>query len=94
MQATQQQAVGRVLNEMKPLIAQAAQQKNCSILLDRSSVVMVNPAMDITPAVVTSLNTKLTTFAFDRTRLDQAQAGAAPPVTQTPPQASPPAKRK
>ena len=97
MQATQQQAVGRVLNEMKPLIAQAAQQKNCAILLDRSSVVMVNPAMDITPAVVTALNGKLTQFAFDRTRLDQpqAQAGAAPPVTQTPAQApSRPATRK
>jgi Skp family chaperone for outer membrane proteins len=90
LQATQQQAVGRVLNEMKPLIAQAAQQRNCAILLDRSSVVMVNPAMDITPGVVTALNGRLTQFAFDRTRLDQPQ-GAAPPVTQTPPQA--PARR-
>ncbi|MDB5445970.1 MAG: hypothetical protein JWQ97_1287 [Phenylobacterium sp.] len=95
MQATQQQAVGRVLNEMKPLIAQAAQQKNCAILLDRSSVVMVNPAMDITPAVVTALNGRLTQFAFERTRLDQPQAGAAPPVTQTPSQApARPATRK
>lgn len=90
MQATQQQAVGRVLNEMKPLIASAAQAQKCAIVLDRSSVVMVNPAMDLTAAVVTGLNGKLTQFAFDRTRLDQGQA--APPVTQTPAQA--PAKRK
>jgi Skp family chaperone for outer membrane proteins len=87
MQATQQQAVGRVLNEMRPLIAQAAQQKSCSIVLDRSAVVMVNPAMDITPGVVTALNAKITQFAFDRTRLDQPQAATTPPVAQVPAQA-------
>jgi hypothetical protein len=62
------------------------------MVVDRSSVIMVNPSMDLTSAVVTSLNGKLTQFAFDRTRLDQGQAAAAPPVTQTPAQA--PAKRK
>jgi Skp family chaperone for outer membrane proteins len=92
MQATQQQAVGRVLNEMKPLIATAAEAKKCAIVVDRCSVVMVNPEMDLTSAVVTALNGKLTQFTFDRTRLDQGQAAAAPPVTQTPAQA--PAKRK
>jgi outer membrane protein len=86
MQATQQQAVGRVLNEMKPLIAGAAQAQRCAIVEDRSSVIMVNPAMDLSPAVVTALNGKLTQFAFERTRLDQPQAGAAPPVTQVPAQ--------
>jgi Skp family chaperone for outer membrane proteins len=92
MQATQQQAVGRVLNEMKPLIATAAQAQRCAIVIDRSAVVLVNPAMDLSPAVVTALNGKLTQFAFERTRLDQPQAGAAPPVTQTPAQR--PATRK
>jgi outer membrane protein len=87
MQDTQQQAVGRVLNEMKPLIAAAAQQQKCSIVLDRSSVIMVNPAMDLSPTVVTGLNAKLTQFAFDRTRLDQGQGAAAPPIAQTPAQA-------
>jgi outer membrane protein len=85
MQATQQQAVGRVINEMRPLIATAAQAQKCTILLDRSAVIMVNPGMDITPAVATALNGKITQFSFDRVRLDQALASAAPPVTQTPP---------
>jgi outer membrane protein len=92
MQATQQEAVGRILNDMKPLIAQAAQAKNCAMLVDRSTVIMVNPAMDLTPTVVTALNGKLTQFAFDRTRLDQTGA-AVPPVTEVPPQAAP-TKRK
>jgi len=95
MQATEQQALGRVANEMQPLVAQAAQQKACSLVLARGGVVAVNPAMDITPGVVTALNAKITQFAFDRTRLDQPQAAAtAPPVTQTPAQAPRPATRK
>jgi len=94
MQATQQQAVGRVLNEMKPLIATAAEGQHCSILLDRSAVIMVNPAMDITPTVVTALNGKFTQFAFDRVHLDQQAAGAAPPVTETPAQARPATRKK
>jgi len=83
MQATQQQAVGRVVNEMRPLIANAAQAQKCAIVIDRSAVVMVNPQMDLTSAVTTALNGKLTQFAFERTRLDTPQA-STPPVTQTP----------
>jgi Skp family chaperone for outer membrane proteins len=82
--ATEQKAVGRIGQEMEPLIRQAYQQKGCSILIQRNAVVIGNPAMDITPAVVTALNGKLTQFAFDRERLDQQAAGAAPPVVQTP----------
>jgi outer membrane protein len=63
---------------MEPLIRQAYQQKNCSVLLQRSAIVIANPAMDITPQVVAALNAKITTFAFDRERLDQALAAPAP----------------
>ena len=86
MQATQQQAVGRVVNEMRPLIANTSQAQKCSIVLERGGVVLVNPAMDLTQPVVTALNGKITQFAFDRTRLDQPQAASTPPVAQTPPQ--------
>jgi outer membrane protein len=92
MQATQQQAVGRVINEMRPLIANAAQAQKCSILVDRSAVILVNPSMDLTNGVVTALNGKITQFAFDRTRLEQ-QASAAPPVTTTPAPARPAARK-
>jgi Skp family chaperone for outer membrane proteins len=79
--ATEQKAVGRIGQEMEPMIRAAYQQKGCSVLLNRQAVVIANPAMDITPSVVTALNAKLTQFAFDRERLDQA---AAPAVAQTP----------
>ena len=94
VQATEQKAVGRIGQEMEPLIRQVYQQKACSLLLQRTAVVIANPAMDITPQVVTALNAKITQFAFDRERLDQ-QTGApqvarpaspsAPPITTTPP---------
>ena len=91
--ATEQKAVSRIGQEMEPLIRQVYQQRNCSILFQRTAVVIANPAMDITPQVITALNAKITQFAFDRERLDQPQAatgvGGAPPIVQTPGPARP-----
>lgn len=75
--ATEQKAIQRVGQELEPLIRQAYQQKQCSILLQRTAVVIANPAMDLTPQLVTALNGKITQFAFDRERLDQQQPAAA-----------------
>ncbi|HEY0437660.1 MAG TPA: OmpH family outer membrane protein [Phenylobacterium sp.] len=88
IQATDQKAENRIFQEMEPLIKQVFQQRACSILLNRGSIVVANPAMDITPQVVTALNGRITQFAFDREHLDQvapgAAAGGAPPIVQTP----------
>lgn len=82
LQATQQKALGRVGQELDPIIRQVYQQRQCSILLQRDALVIANPAMDISPSMMTALNAKITQFAFDRERLDQAAAGpqAAAPV--------------
>ncbi|HEY8570862.1 OmpH family outer membrane protein [Phenylobacterium sp.] len=87
VQATEQKAISRVGNEMEPVIRQVYQQRGCSLLVNRQAVVIANPAMDITPAVVAGLNAKITQFAFDRERLDQAAAAApaARPAAATPP---------
>jgi outer membrane protein len=96
VQATEQKALARVGDEMEPLIRQAYQQKNCSVLLQRTAVVIANPAMDITPQVVAALNTKITQFAFDRERLDQALAApaAARPAAPAPARPAAPAPTK
>ena len=98
--ATEQKAVGRIGQEMEPLIRQVYQQKACSMLLQRTAVVIANPAMDITPQVIAALNAKITQFAFDRERLDGPAAatapGGAPPIVQTPgatPRPAAPVKR-
>lgn len=79
VQATEQKALARIGDEMEPLIRTAYQQKGCSLLLQRNSVVLANPAMDLTPQVVQALNAKITQFAFDREHLDQAVAAPPPP---------------
>jgi outer membrane protein len=94
MQATEQKALGRIGQEMEPLIRQAYQQKGCSMLVNRQAIVIANPAMDLTPAVTTALNGKLTQFAFDREHLDQAGGGGAPEPVTTAPAAPRPATRK
>lgn len=76
MQATQQKALGRVGQELDPILRQVYQQRQCSLLLNRDAVVIANPAMDISQPVVTALNAKIQQFTFDRERLDQAAAPA------------------
>ena len=78
IQATEQKALGRIGQEMEPLIRNVYQQRQCGMLLNRQAIVIANPAMDITQNLVTALNAKITQFAFDRERLDQQQAPAAP----------------
>ncbi|MGZ3376316.1 MAG: OmpH family outer membrane protein [Phenylobacterium sp.] len=98
IQVTGQKVEQRISQEMDPYIRQAYQGKACSILLQRNAVIVGNPAMDITQAVVTGIDGKITTFAFDRERLDQpgvaTPAGGAPPIVQTPGPAPRPAPTK
>ena len=82
--ATQQKALGRVGQELDPIIRQVYQQRQCSLLLNRDAVVIANPAMDISQPVITALNAKITQFAFDRERLDQAATPAQAPAATAP----------
>lgn len=74
LQATQQKAADRILSEIDPVEAQVYQQRNCSVLLSRQSVIAANPAMDITPVVITALNARISALNFERERLDQTVA--------------------
>jgi len=69
--ATEQKAVSRIGAEIQPLVMEVVNSRSCGVLLDGNAVLLANPAMDITGAVVTKLNAKITQFAFDRERLDQ-----------------------
>lgn len=78
VEATEQKSFVRVAQEMDPIVKQVYQQRGCSLLMDRESVMLANPAMDITDGVVAGVNAKIQTFAFDRERLDQQPAPAQP----------------
>jgi outer membrane protein len=76
VEATEQKALARVYQELDTPIKQVYQAQKCSILLDRESVMLANPAMDITSAVVAALDARIKTLTFDRERLDQGVPGA------------------
>lgn len=78
VEATEQKALARVYQELDMPIRQVYQAQKCSILLDREAVMLANPAMDITDAVVAALDARIKTLTFDRERLDQQVPGAAP----------------
>jgi len=76
IEATQQKALSRINDELQPIVRDVFQQRVCSLLLDANSVMLANPAMDITEAAVVKLNAKITQFAFERERLEAAPAQA------------------
>lgn len=76
LEATQQKALARVLQEMDPIAKQQYQARRCAVLLDRESVMLGNPAMDLTAVVVQGLNARIQTFAFERERQPVTPAAA------------------
>lgn len=62
-QGVQLQTIGQAV---EPLVVALYQERGCSILLNRSGVYSLNPAMDITEAVIQRLNTALPSLSFNR----------------------------
>ncbi|MEO8925951.1 MAG: OmpH family outer membrane protein [Caulobacteraceae bacterium] len=77
IQATDQKSINRIAQELDPIARQLYEQRRCSALIDKRSVMMNNPDMDLTSQAVTALNAKIQQFAFDRERLDTAAAAPA-----------------
>jgi outer membrane protein len=70
LQATQEKALNRIAQELDPIAQQLYQQHRCSILINRTAVLLGNPDMDLSQQAVTLLNGKIQQFAFDREHLD------------------------
>jgi outer membrane protein len=71
VKATQDKALNRVAQELEPIAQQLYQTRRCSILLvDKTSVMLANPDMDLTPSAIVALNGKIQQFPFDREHLD------------------------
>lgn len=76
IQATEQKAITRIGQELDPVVRVVYQTSHCSLLLNRDAVMIGNPAMDITPAAIAGLNTRIQQFQFDREHLDTPAPGA------------------
>ncbi|QBX37943.1 OmpH family outer membrane protein [Brevundimonas sp. S30B] len=63
-----------ISNAVEPILIQVYQERGCGILLDRESVFVLNPAMEVTDLVIQRLNTALPTLSFNRLQVPaQAQ---------------------
>ncbi|MBV8593799.1 MAG: OmpH family outer membrane protein [Caulobacteraceae bacterium] len=71
---TERKALDRIAQELQPIAQQLYQQHRCSALIDKGSVMIANPDMDLTGAAVTALNARIQQFPFDREHLDTAAA--------------------
>jgi Skp family chaperone for outer membrane proteins len=72
VKATEDKALNRIAQELEPIAQSLYQQHHCSALLDKGSVMMANPDMDLTGAAVIALNGKIQQFPFDREHLETA----------------------
>jgi Skp family chaperone for outer membrane proteins len=71
LQATRQKALARISTEAQPAIAQAFRAHDCSLLIDRNSVLLGNMSNDLTAEVARGLDAKISTITFERERLAQ-----------------------
>lgn len=55
-----------ISNAVEPILVAVYQERGCGILIDRESVFILNPAMDVTDVVIQRLNTALPTLSFNR----------------------------
>ena len=82
LEQTRQEELRYTLGEQRRLISAAVepilvavyQERGCGLLLDRESVFIMNPAMDVTDTVIERLNTALPTLAFNRLPVPAQQA--------------------
>ncbi len=51
---------------VEPVLVAVYQEKGCGILIDRESVFIMNPAMDVTDVVIQRVNAALPTLTFNR----------------------------
>jgi outer membrane protein len=88
LQATEAKQLQKIAENLDPILKAVYSEKNCGLMLDRNTLYGANPAMDVTPTVITKLNAKITTLTFERERAEQQ---AARPATGTQAAARPPA---
>ncbi len=56
----------KISEAIEPLLVAVYQEKGCGIMIDRESVFILNPAMDVTDTVIQRLNAQLPTLSFNR----------------------------
>ena len=68
-QATEQKAYAQIAKKVKEIIDQIAREQNADVVFDKARVIYVNSAVDVTPTVMSRLNSQMTTISITRERL-------------------------
>ena len=63
---TRAQQINTIATAVDPIIVAVYQERGCGMLVDRESVYVLNPAMDITDTVIERLNSALPSLSFTR----------------------------
>jgi Skp family chaperone for outer membrane proteins len=79
IEATRAKAIDAIGLQLQPVIAAIYTQKGCGLLFDRNTVLGGNMGNDLTAAVVTGLDARLTSITIERENLP-----AAPTATPAP----------
>ncbi len=69
IEKTRSDALATISAQLQPLLAAAYAQKACGLLFDRNTVLGGNYANDLTAAVITALDAKLTSIPIQRVTL-------------------------
>lgn len=73
LQYTQQMQVRAMAQAADPILVAVYQERGCGLMLDRSAVYVMNPAMDVTDIVIQRLNTALPSLSFNRLEVPAQQ---------------------
>lgn len=73
LQYTQQMQVRAMAQAADPILVAVYQERGCGLMLDRSAVYVMNPAMDVTDIVIQRLNTALPSLSFNRLEVPAEQ---------------------
>ncbi|MGV8928234.1 MAG: OmpH family outer membrane protein [Brevundimonas sp.] len=73
LQYTQRQQIRAIATAADPILVAVYQERGCGLLLDRSSVYLLNPAMDVTDVVIQRLNVSLPSLSFNRMEVPAEQ---------------------
>lgn len=63
LEATRQQTVAQISQAAQPIIVSVYKDRRCGLLVDQSSILAGNPAMNVTDAVIAGLDAKVTSLA-------------------------------
>lgn len=84
LRRNQQHVVNQIIERMNPLIQQVTRERGANVAVDMASTLAINPALDVTPTVLSLMNQNNAAFSVvaPPPPAPAAQPAAQPPAAQ------------